>query len=133
CYRSIYSMRFSAPDLHSFPTRRVTRTEAYSGTGELRDMALHFDGVDSGFALYQNVPNPYNGETVIGFKLPESGKATISIYDVTGRMVTAIKGDFDEGYNEIRVTSADLKMTGVLYYQLTSAGYTSAKKMIVIE
>ncbi|MBY5960303.1 hypothetical protein KUV50_19300, partial [Membranicola marinus] len=63
---------------------RVTTTEAYDAEGGLKDVSLRFDGQDSGFALYQNTPNPYAGQTVIGFKLPEASKATLSVYDVTG-------------------------------------------------
>lgn len=110
----------------------VTRTEAYNDEGDLKNIVLNFNGNDSGFALYQNTPNPYKGETVIGFKLPTATSATMTIYDVTGRMIKRIEGDYAAGYNEVRLRSIELGTTGVLYYQLDTDKYTATKKMILI-
>ena len=112
---------------------RVTMTEAYDAQGGLKDISLRFDGQESGFALYQNTPNPYAGETVIGFKLPEASKATLSVYDVTGKVLKIVEGEYNQGYNEVKLKSSDLNATGVLYYQLDTKTYTATKKMIVIE
>ncbi|MBY5960293.1 T9SS type A sorting domain-containing protein, partial [Membranicola marinus] len=126
---------------------RVTTTEAYVDV-EAGDFAkgydprrkavsLRFDGFRLGdgmnFALYQNTPNPYAGETVIGFHLPETSEAVMTVYDVTGRLIKRINGEYEAGYNEVRLTSTDLGVTGVLYYQLDTKKYTATKKMIVIE
>lgn len=112
---------------------RVTPVEAYSGDG-LKDVNLRFDGGDdSGFALYQNTPNPFTGQTVIGFNLPEASKATLSVYDVTGKMLKIVEGEYDQGYHEVSLNGSDLNATGVLYYQLDTKTYTATKKMILIE
>src|SRR5699024_6064516 len=80
---------------------RVAPVEAYAADG-LKDVSLRFDGGDdNGFALYQNTPNPYAGQTVIGFNLPEASKATLSVYDVTGKMLKVVEGEYDQGYNEV--------------------------------
>src|SRR5690606_3896381 len=112
---------------------RVTPQESYNSAGEPQQVALHFTGRDPGFALYQNTPNPYTGETVIGFQLPHSGAADLTIYDVTGRLIKRISGEYESGYNEVRLTSTELGVTGVLYYQLDTDRYTATKKMIVVE
>ena len=122
---------------------RVTTTEAYVDVApgdfaegydpQRKDVSLRFDGQESGFALYQNTPNPYAGQTVIGFKLPEASKATLSVYDVTGKVLKIVEGEYSQGYNEVKLTSSDLNATGVLYYQLDTKTYTATKKMIVIE
>ena len=115
---------------------RVTRSEAYQVSGALYDVALEFGSsrsMEEGFALYQNRPNPYKGETVIGFNLPEATTATMTIYNVTGKLIKRIEGDFNAGYNEVRVSSLELGTTGVLYYQLDTDRYTATKKMIVVE
>src|SRR5690625_2552222 len=112
---------------------RVTPVEAYAADG-LKDVSLRFDGAgEDGFALYQNTPNPYAGQTVIGFNLPEASKATLSVYDVTGKMLKVVEGEFNQGYNEVKLAGSDLNATGVLYYQLDTKTYTATKKMIVIE
>jgi len=110
----------------------VTPVEAYAG-GSVKDVNLRFDSSDTGFALYQNTPNPYQGETTIGFELPEAAKATLSVYDVTGKMLKVVEGDFAQGYHEVKLRGADLKASGVLYYQLDTDTYTATKKMVVIK
>uniref|UniRef100_UPI001F440653 T9SS type A sorting domain-containing protein n=1 Tax=Membranihabitans marinus TaxID=1227546 RepID=UPI001F440653 len=111
----------------------VTKTEAYGDAGELRDIHLRFNGDGGKFALYQNRPNPYKGETIIGFVLPESGEAVMTIYNVSGRLMKTVKGDYSAGYNEVRIRSTEIGGSGVLYYQLTTDKHTATKKMIVVD
>lgn len=114
---------------------KVTQAEVYHQDLEVSAVGLKFtERKDNfNFALYQNTPNPFNQQTVIGFTLPASGKATLKIMDVTGKTLSLIHGDYAKGYNEIRLHQNDLKVKGVLYYQLESAQYTATKKMIVLE
>src|SRR5690606_36718554 len=65
---------------------RVIHSEAYVGTGDISNIALRVAPLDSTFVMYHNKPNPYEGQTVIRFRLPKSDRATITPYDVTGRM-----------------------------------------------
>lgn len=114
---------------------KITQAEAYNQHLEASKVALKFTArqANNSFVLYQNTPNPFNQQTVIGFTLPAAGQATLKIMDVTGKTLSLIQGDYTKGYNEIRLNQVDLKMKGVLYYQLESAQYTATKKMIVLE
>ncbi len=115
---------------------RITQAEAYATTGETMDVALNFGAgtvTRAGFELYQNQPNPFNGETLIGFNLPEAVSATLKVNDVTGRLLKIIEGDFAKGYNQIRLNSGELDGKGVLSYTLETAEYTATKKMIIVE
>jgi len=87
----------------------------------------------AGFELYQNQPNPFKGETLIGFNLPEAASATIKINDVTGRLLKIIEGDFVKGYNQVRLNSDELGAKGVLSYTVETVEYTATKKMIIVE
>ena len=117
---------------------RYTAAEAYAGT-DLMDVAIAFNG-DAGtvvrganFELYQNTPNPFNGETLVGFNLPAAAKATLKVYDVAGKVLKVIEGDYAKGYNQISLNSSDLSATGVLYYQLDTDTNSATRKMIIIE
>jgi hypothetical protein len=115
---------------------RFMNAEAYNNAGEAMNVALNFSNgmvAEAGFELKQNMPNPFKGETVIGFNLPEAGKATLTINDVTGRVLKMVRGDFAKGANQIGIHSKDLPASGVLYYTLTSGSYTATKKMIKID
>ncbi|RMF32101.1 MAG: T9SS C-terminal target domain-containing protein, partial [Bacteroidetes bacterium] len=115
---------------------RYTVAEAYNGSSELLDIALEFNGTTSDaavFELYQNTPNPFAGETVIGFTLPEATSATLTITDVSGRVLKVIEGDFAKGYNQVVVKRSELAGSGVLYYQLDTPTDTATRKMILVD
>ncbi|TVR86396.1 MAG: HYR domain-containing protein [Saprospirales bacterium] len=119
-------------------TSAVTASEAYrSGDGpvivnlQVEDVT---GTVDSDvFALYQNTPNPFGQSTVIGFVLPEEVSGSITIYDVTGKVVKVIQDEFVRGYNEVQLDRNDLPASGVYYYQLEAGSNNATKKMMLIE
>ncbi len=114
---------------------RITDAEAYNSAEQIHDVSVNFTGgvSQAGFALLQNEPNPFMESTVVGFSLPEAMSATVTVYDVTGKVVKVVDGDYAKGYNEVTFKRADLATTGVLYYQLDTEAFTATKKMIVIE
>lgn len=112
----------------------ITRAEAYVGS-DLEIVNIDVDNTTESaeFALYQNEPNPFTTNTVIGFVMPEAADATLTVYDVTGKVIKLVDGNFAKGYNEIELSKSDLGAAGVLYYQLDSGDFTATKKMIIIE
>ena len=114
-----------------------TAAEAYVGEGlEVNNVNVSFrnnEGTEiaNTYALYQNQPNPFKGVTNISFNLPEAANATLSVYDVTGKVIYRTSADYAKGLNTVRVEN--LSASGVLYYQLDSNDFTATKKMIIIE
>ncbi|MFK7935243.1 MAG: T9SS type A sorting domain-containing protein, partial [Saprospiraceae bacterium] len=111
---------------------QYTTAEAYSNNDKL-DVALTFNGATATtkFELFQNTPNPFNGATTVSFNLPEAATATLTVFDLTGKVLSVVNGDYTAGYNEVEL--ANLNASGVLYYSLETANYTATKKMIVIK
>ena len=108
--------------------------EAYTATGEVMDVEINFTTSEAtAFGLEQNTPNPFNGETVIGFTLPQAGQATLKVMDVQGKVIKSLTNDYAKGYNQISINAKELGATGVLHYQLESADNVATKKMIIIE
>ena len=114
---------------------RFTRAEAYNRQLELMDVALQFghEVSTAAYELYQNTPNPFTEETVIGFRMGEAARATLTLTDISGRTVKTTSGDFAKGYNEIRLKRSDLNASGVLYYRLETENFTSTRKMILMD
>jgi hypothetical protein len=108
----------------------ITRAEAYVG-GEVRNIALRFTEAGLEFALYQNIPNPFESKTVIGFTLPEAGQASLTFYDAAGKVVHTIENEYKQGYNEETVDSRMIPANGLYYYELRSGGFKATKKMVV--
>ena len=111
-------------------------TEAYVG----HDMAttgisLEIRNGQAGqFALYQNEPNPWKGETVIKYELPEAGQVTIKIFDIAGKNVMNQTSTGQKGINILSFTKEQLNgATGVLIYKIEAGNYSAQKRMIVID
>jgi hypothetical protein len=113
---------------------RVTTAAAYTANADQLDVNVSFNGVaTTEFALFQNEPNPFENVTRIAFELPQAASATLTVFDVTGKVVSIVRGDFAQGANTITLDKSDLNASGVMYYQLESGEFTATKKMIVIE
>ncbi|MCB0586036.1 MAG: T9SS type A sorting domain-containing protein, partial [Phaeodactylibacter sp.] len=121
---------------------RYTLAEAYTPGQELLDVALRFGSgrqeEEGGvFRLYQNRPNPFSEESAIGFELPESGAATLSVFDLNGRLLYRKQDLFDKGYNELILKREGLRHLsgagGVLYYKLQMGNRVATRKMIILE
>jgi hypothetical protein len=112
----------------------ITKAEAY--TGSLDVMNVNFNVVSrvvESVVLHQNTPNPFKASTVIGFDLPKAMSATITIYDVTGKMLREYKDEYSKGFNSIEINKNELGSVGVMYYTLEAEGFKATKKMVVIE
>ncbi|GJM31733.1 MAG: hypothetical protein DHS20C18_07340 [Saprospiraceae bacterium] len=114
----------------------VTFAEAYNSIGDLLDVGLLFrdaNASESGFELHQNIPNPFQDRTVIGFNIPDAARATLTVYDLGGREWKRIEGQYQKGFNQIAVETHDLPISGVLYYKLETGQYTATRKMILLK
>ena len=114
---------------------KVTDAEAYTFDNEILDVRLDNRSVQlqSEFALYQNQPNPWTGSTSISFNLPEAGAVKLSLFDMTGKLIKVIEGEFKSGRQAILLNKKDITAHGVLYYRLDSGNYSATKKMIRLE
>ena len=86
--------------------------------------------------LAQNAPNPFNPSTTIQFGLAAQGRVTISIYDVSGRLVrTLIDGPRSPGlYKETwdgRNAGGGAVASGVYFYRLRAGTFSETKKMVL--
>lgn len=113
----------------------MTRSEVYLGEqNEIIPLTLTGrNNSEHTFELFQNTPNPFSNSTVISFNLPERSEVSLSIMDVTGRIIMSTNGVYDRGLNNIEISSNDLRSNGILYYRLDAGKHTATKKMIIIE
>jgi hypothetical protein len=111
---------------------RMARAEAYDRHDRAQSVALQFGTTiaPDRFDLYQNRPNPFRGQTEIGFYLPEAGEATLTVTDLQGKILQVRRGYFDSGVHHIIMDARNLP-AGVLLYTLTSGAFTATRKMVV--
>jgi hypothetical protein len=73
-----------------------------------------------GFRLEQNAPNPFSGNTVIRYAIPAGTLgATLSVYDLTGRMLRSFT--LSDGEGAVTINAGDLS-DGLYLYDLQVSG-----------
>ena len=116
----------------------VLRAEAMSADLAMYRVELGWESLTStapeaqadGYFLYQNAPNPAQGETRIKFSLPSPQRATLEVIDSYGRVIAQYEQSFPAGFSEIVVPTRQLQ-AGFYQYRLRTSEYTGAKSMIV--
>ncbi len=113
-----------------------TKAEAYQmeetlGVAMIFDMPAGTTLSSSDFELYQNMPNPMLESTTIAFRMPQAAPATLRIFDISGKVIKVMEGDFTKGYHTIRLGREELPVAGIYYYELISDKNIATKKMIV--
>ncbi|MCB0723562.1 MAG: T9SS type A sorting domain-containing protein [Ignavibacteriae bacterium] len=84
------------------------------------------------FTLYQNYPNPFNPSTSFKFEVPSSGNVTVSINDISGKLVTLIVNKYlSPGVYEVN-WNAENYPSGVYFYSLEAEGFKETRKMLLI-
>jgi len=86
-----------------------------------------------GFSLSQNYPNPFNAQTVIEYKLPAGGQATLAVYNLVGqRLATLVEKRHQPGYRSIIWDASDFS-SGVYFYRLTAGDFTETRRMMLVK
>jgi len=100
--------------------------------------------VAQSFRLNQNYPNPFNPSTLIKFEMPATGRASLSVFDMTGRKVKELVNEYMvRGSHEVQFVADDgAKLSsGVYFYQLVvepldgvqGARLVKTKKMVLLK
>jgi hypothetical protein len=94
--------------------------------------------VPSGYALSQNVPNPFNAETVIAFQVPVETHVSLTIYDLLGQEVrTLVDGVFRAGPGKAFWDGTDEKGgdagSGMYFYRLKAGRFVETKRMVLLK
>jgi len=97
-----------------------TPAEAYGQADQPLELALTFrePAGNEKAILYQNFPNPFRVSTIIGFELTEAGNGVLRLFDVNGRQLKVVTGDYQRGYNEVSLHAGELSGPGVYFYVL---------------
>lgn len=82
------------------------------------------------FEMWQNQPNPFSSETLLGFKVPETSIATLLVFDLNGKLVHTDKMQAMEGSNFFRLNGNQLPANGIYTYSITTAFGNGVNKLI---
>lgn len=69
------------------------------------------------FALKENAPNPFRQRTAIRLDMPESGRATVEVYNVLGQQVATVQKQLSAGSRRIEIEGSGLG-SGTYFYRV---------------
>lgn len=85
------------------------------------------------YSLMQNYPNPFNPATKIRYSIPEAGFVKLSVYNVLGQEVASLVNEFQTpGNHEVELNALYLS-SGMYIYKLSTNGFNSVKKMMLLK
>ena len=103
------------------------------GTFEYSD-EVEIVAAPGSIGLKQNYPNPFNPRTSITFTAPESGLATLKIYNSAGKEVATIfKETVEAGVQKSAFFDGTGLPSGTYVYVLQVGSYTESRKMMLVK
>jgi hypothetical protein len=113
-------------------TDTITRSVAFDRNGVSKGIALDFYPIQKeAIQLNQNVPNPWNTATNIGFYLPAAKtQVTFTVEDEIGRVVYTTTNTYPSGYQSIVLDKSMVPQAGIYWYSITTAQDKLVQKMV---
>jgi hypothetical protein len=89
------------------------------------------------FSLSQNVPNPFNTRTLIGYGLPVSTDVSIQIYNLSGQLVRVlVQGSIEAGHHTVAWDGMDergeIVAAGIYLYRAAAGRDHLTGKMLLL-
>ncbi|MCA0447037.1 MAG: T9SS type A sorting domain-containing protein [Bacteroidetes bacterium] len=92
---------------------------------------LTLDIAPTSFSLEKNYPNPFNPSTTIRYQLPVQVQVTLSVFDITGRLISVLENAVKPaGFHQVEFNAAGLS-SGVYYYQIKAGNDIKTGKMLL--
>lgn len=114
----------------------LTPAEAYDTSGDVKIPRMVFESATSKaneFRLEQNIPNPFDEVTSIGFYLPEANWVRLEVFDLHGKALYGWNQFYESGFHKIELRQENMAARGTLLYTLTAGKHTATRKLILYE
>jgi len=85
------------------------------------------------YSLENNYPNPFNPTTEITYGLRSGGNVLLAVFDVEGREVARLVDTYQDANTYHVVFNASTLPSGVYFYMLKTAGFTTTKRMVFMK
>jgi len=85
------------------------------------------------FALLPVAPNPVRGATTVRFRVPEAGKVTLELFDLSGRRVSRVLDEARAAGEHTAPFASGSLPPGRYYFRLTYAGSSGTARQIATQ
>ncbi|HLP49946.1 MAG TPA: LamG-like jellyroll fold domain-containing protein [Chitinophagales bacterium] len=113
-------------------------TDAQEGTIETAyplnletPLAIRHVARDADFVLHQNVPNPFNGNTMIRVDMPREEQVNLQIFDYTGKLIAQpVNSKLSQGTHTLQFNPENLA-PGIYFYRMQAGEFSATKRMVI--
>jgi hypothetical protein len=86
------------------------------------------------YQLYPNYPNPFNAQTTISYRLPQTSYVSLKIFDIQGKEICTLVNERQPAkHYEINFDASQLA-SGIYFYQFQAGkNFTQTRKLIFIK
>ena len=90
------------------------------------------------FNLDQNMPNPFNPSTAIGYQLPEAGMVRLAIYNLLGQQVRVLVNETKEAGSFTATWDGADSMgrrvaSGIYLYRIHAGEFSASRRMLLLK
>lgn len=107
----------------------TARTPILRAVTSVADASPGFQGAA---LLEQNSPNPFNGQTRIGFGVPASGVVTLTVFDLLGHEVATLINRQMAGGEYTTTFDSGMLASGIYLCRLTTGTSVWTRKMLLV-
>ena len=125
---SIISLKrtYIVPDTKSTISAIMDEDLSWFKTYEKLTSARVFDKSDF---MVQNYPNPFKKSTEINYLIPQDGRVSVMIYNISGELILNLVNERQiKGMHQIEFDASDLP-EGLYFCKITSGKFSSTQKM----
>ena len=133
---TLFSLLFSADNLpfnDLYLANNVLSPEAYKETQIFPLNLVKRPFEKEIFRVYPAVPNPFSGETVISFYLPQSTFTEMVISDLSGRILKKLSGEGIKGLNNWTLNLSELTSDLILFCKVKAGNDEGFQQIIKIK
>lgn len=90
------------------------------------------------YGLHQNMPNPFNPATAIGYQLPEAGMVRLAVYNLLGQEVRVLvnerkdAGSFAAAWDGTDALGRRVA-SGVYLYRIQAGDFSASRRMLLLK
>jgi hypothetical protein len=132
----LFSLLFSSTNLpfnDLYLANNVLSSEAYKETQIFPLNLIKKPFEKEIFKMYPAVPNPFSGETVISFYLPQSSFTEMVISDLSGRILKKLSGEGMKGLNNWTLNLSELTSDLILFCKVKAGNDEGIQQIIKIK
>ena len=90
------------------------------------------------YELYQNLPNPFNPQTIIKYDLPEAANVQLEVFNILGQKVATLVNRYEAaGPKSVVWEGTDGKgakvASGIYFYKISAEEFAAVKKMLFVK